>query len=91
MLNKYCLAVLLFRNCSQIYADENQWEYAADVSLASMMKSNQFTNISSTDAISLANGRIALIIYAGSRGRFYRCIDYFDSSLNSIEHICYKL
>ncbi len=91
MLNKYNLVALLIISCSQAYADENQWEYVADIPLSSMMKSNQFINISSTDALSLSNGRITLIIYAGSSGKFYRCIDYFDSLLNAVEHVCYKL
>ncbi len=64
MLNKYYLVALLIMSCSQLYADENQWEYAADLSRSSMMKVNQFTNISSTDALTLPNGKITLIIYA---------------------------
>ena len=55
------------------------------------MKSDQFTYISTTDAISLANDRIALNIYAGLRGNYDCWIDYFDFSFNAIEHIYYKL
>ena len=77
--------------CIHAYADEIEREYIGNVSLGSMMKNDQFTKITITDALHLPDGKIALIIYAGSRGKFYRYIDYLDSSFNEIQHARYKL